>query len=168
MNWRKPNGITRDDLRDLVLAGKSEAKHTEALRQLVAEEKAFLEEAETDFKKALDKYPYSEMRYSREVKGGFTDLIHERWSLWEVGDHTMTSYVIHYTFKEEAEIVFSCEKLTVTVSMSSWESNGDWKDYADISGDYDEMDTLCAENDEDFDGIILDSFQPYELCWVAE
>ena len=78
VNWRKPNAITRDDLRDLVLAGKSEAKHTDALELLVAEEKAFLEEAETDLKEALDKYPYSEMRYSREVKGGFTDLIHSR------------------------------------------------------------------------------------------
>ena len=66
-NWKKPkksDGITRDELRDLVLAGKNEDKHTEALEQLYQEEDAFLKQAEKDLNKALGMFPYKKMTYT--------------------------------------------------------------------------------------------------------
>ena len=68
-NWKKPkksDGITRDELRDLVLAGKNEDKHTEALEQLYQEEDAFLKQAEKDLNKALGMFPYKKMTYTLE------------------------------------------------------------------------------------------------------
>jgi hypothetical protein len=85
-----------------------------------------------------------------------------------VGDHTMDIKHNWGSIKEEAEIEFNCGKLSVTVRLRRYESNCDWKDYADISGDYDEMCDLCDKNDEDFDDIIYDAFDEWELRWVHE
>ena len=88
----------------------------------------------------------------------------------EVGDHTIEINHIWGTKREEAEIEFKCGKLSVTVRLMRFESNCDWKDYADFSdyNDYEAMLKLCEENGEDFDDIIYEAFDTWDLRWVHE
>jgi len=87
-----------------------------------------------------------------------------------VGDHTIEIKHKWGSIKEEAEIEFKCGKLSVTVRLMRFESNCDWKDYADFSdyNDYEAMLKLCEENGEDFDDIIYEAFDTWDLRWVHE
>ena len=177
VNWKKPNGITRDDLRDLFLARKDEDKHTEALEQLVAEENAFLEEAETDFKKALDKYPYSEMKYSREVKGGFTDLIvlskrHENEFFDVIDGHQVR--IEHDGDHEEAWVSITYGDCCLKAERTRYDEHSDPWDYRathvkngekDYSGKEwkGEKDNIFDERHE-FGDYMDEIFYEYRLC----
>jgi hypothetical protein len=110
-----------------------------------------------------------DLRYAEEL--GCEDLPEYEETnddIMEVGDHTIDINNNWGSIKEEAEIEFNCGKLSVTVRLRRYESNCDWKDYADISGDYEEMCDLCDKNDEDFDDIIYDAFDKWDLRWVHE
>ena len=72
-NWQKPekNGITREELKELVRDGFYEEKYKNAYDQLIKEEKAFLDKAKTDLREALEDFPYQEVAYD----GGFDLLV---------------------------------------------------------------------------------------------
>lgn len=74
-DWQKPekNGITREELRDLVRDGNYEEKYRDAYEQLIKEENAFLEKAKTDLREALEDFPYQEVAYD----GGFDLLVED-------------------------------------------------------------------------------------------
>ena len=55
--------VGREQLHYLVRTGMYEPKYRDAYEQLRKEENAFLEEAKTDLRKALDKFPYEKATY---------------------------------------------------------------------------------------------------------
>ena len=73
VNWKKPNGITREGLRDLLRAGNYEKRYEEAYKQLIEEEKSFLEEAKTNLRTALEDFPYEDVTFD----GGFNLLVED-------------------------------------------------------------------------------------------
>ena len=76
VNWKKPNAITRDELRDLLRAGNYEKRYEKAFTQLIEEEKSFLEKAKTDLLMALCRdFPY--LGKKSTFDGGFNLLVED-------------------------------------------------------------------------------------------
>jgi len=76
VNWKKPNAITRDELRDLLRAGNYEKRYEKAFTQLIEEEKSFLEKAKTDLLMALCRdFPY--LKKKSTFDGGFNLLVED-------------------------------------------------------------------------------------------
>ena len=66
--------------------------------------------------------------------------------------------------REEATLEFKCGALQATVRVRRYNRNCDWKDDAYFDGDYDAMYEFLQARDKDFDDIILQALEPYDLC----
>jgi hypothetical protein len=116
--------ITREDLRELVINGDEENRHREALEQLIKEEEAFLKQAKTDLRKALDKFPYAKITYNPEERFGLiSQMTHEdKATVIPWGNHKMRIYHCHADH-EEATIRVKCGDFDDQVTCRRWNCN---------------------------------------------
>ena len=173
VNWKKPNGITRDDLRDLVLAGKSEAKHTDALKQLYKEEDAFLEQAEKDLSKALEIFPYKKITFTLEKGLGLLRGIDEKdlgqW--WPWGKYKMYVTTLSHDH-DQATVHIKCEDFDETLTCERWYC--DHGMFGEVDGneecrDFAEDEYLQELNPEgDLEELVYEIFDPFDLKEVPE
>ena len=173
-NWQKPkrgDSITRDDLRDLVLAGKNEDKHTEALEQLYQEEDAFLKHAEKDLKKALELFPYKKMTYTLEDGLGLLRGIDEKDQArcFEWGKYKMYVTTVSHDH-DEATVHIKCEDFDDTLTCGRWcceclmWDNGNDECHSFTTDEY--LQSLNPEGD--LERLVYDIFEPFDLKDVPE
>ena len=173
-NWKKPkksDGITRDELRDLVLAGKNEDKHTEALEQLYQEEDAFLKQAEKDLNKALGMFPYKKMTYTLEDGLGLLRGIDEKDQArcFEWGKYKMYVTTVSYDH-DEATVHIKCEDFDETLTCGRWHC---WCGMLDNGNDecccFIENEYLQSLNPEgDLEELVYQIFEPFDLKDIPE
>jgi len=173
-NWKKPkksDGITRDELRDLVLAGKNEDKHTEALEQLYQEEDAFLKQAEKDLNKALGMFPYKKMTYTLEDGLGLLRGIDEKdqAQCFEWGKYKMYVTTVSYDH-DEATVHIKCEDFDETLTCGRWNcecgmlEDGNSECYCFTENEY--LQSLNPEGD--LEELVYQIFEPFDLKDIPE
>jgi len=67
--------------------------------------------------------------------------------------------------RDEATLEFKCGALKATVRVGRYNRNCDWKDDAHFDGDYNAIYEFLQARDEDFDDIILQALEPYDLWY---
>jgi len=131
------DGITREDLRELVINGDDENRHRQALEQLIKEEDTFLKAAKTDLRKALDKFPYAKITYNPENHnplGLISQMTHEdKATVIPWGKHNM--YIYHVcACHDEATIRVKCGDFDDHVTCCRWNTHcgmlDDQRDYS--------------------------------------
>ena len=172
-NWKKPkksDGITRDELRDLVLAGKNEDKHTEALEQLYQEEDAFLKQAEKDLNKALGMFPYKKMTYTLEDGLGLLRGIDEKDQArcFEWGKYKMYVTTVSYDH-DEATVHIKCEDFDETLTCGRYDCDGCEMLVYDECNCFTKNEYLQSLNPEgDLEELVYQIFEPFDLKDIPE
>ena len=170
-NWQKPKrgeSITRDDLRDLVLAGKNEDKHTDALEQLYKEEDAFIEQAEKDLSKALEIFPYKKITFTLEKGLGLLRGIDEKdlGRCFPWGKYEMYITTLSHDFKQ-ATVRIKCEDFDDTLTCERWDCHcvdGIWGNGNEECRHFAYDEYLQELNPEgDLEELVYEIFDPFDL-----
>ena len=165
----EPNGITRDDLRDLVLAGKNEDKHTDALKQLYKEEDAFLKQAKKDLRKALEVFPYNKITYTLEDGLGLLRGVDEKekGQVVQWGKYKMYVTTVCHDH-DEATVHIKCEDFDETLTCGRWHRDvgmcEDGECYDFVKNKY--LQSLNPEGD--LEDVLYEIFDPFDLKHVPE
>lgn len=172
-NWQKPKrgeSITRDDLRDLVLAGKNWDKHTDALEQLYKEEDAFLEQAEKDLSKALEIFPYKKITYTLEKGLGLLRGIDEKdlGQVFQWGEYEMYITTLSHDH-EEATVHIKCEDFDETLTCQRFDRDPGMLHFNDACFYFTENEYLQSLNPEgDLEDVLYLIFDPFDLADIPE
>jgi hypothetical protein len=170
INWKKPTGVTRDELRDLVLAGKTEDKHTEALEQLYKEEDAFLKEAEKDLSEALKIFPYEKTTFTLDeglgLLRGLKPCDLGRCLKW--GKYKMYVETLSHDH-DEATVCIKCLDFDETLTCMRWETFTGMCEMNEDCFEFKQNEYLQSLNpeasdvEEQLEHLLHDIFEPFGL-----